>query len=198
MIALISVAVGFGFFLVGTAFTKMDLTASAVFAIGIILANVPEGLLPTVTLALAMAVQRMAKRGALIKKLSAVETLGCTNVICTDKTGTLTTNQMSVTQMWIGGRSFSVSGAGYEPTGSFSDTNGTGELNVPNGGEFDLFFKTSVLCNTSKLLETGEGSFLLVNHRRSDRGRASCARTQGGNRHRVAPSSFSGTEAVPV
>ena len=156
MIALISVVVGFGFFLVGTAFTKMDLTASAVFAIGIILANVPEGLLPTVTLALAMAVQRMAKRGALIKKLSAVETLGCTNVICTDKTGTLTTNQMSVTQMWIGGRSFSVSGAGYEPTGSFSDTNGTGELKVPNGGEFDLFFKTSVLCNTSKLLEPGK------------------------------------------
>ncbi len=156
MIALISVVVGFAFFVVGTAFTRMDLTASAVFAIGIILANVPEGLLPTVTLALAMAVQRMAKRGALIKKLSSVETLGCTNVICTDKTGTLTTNQMSVSRMWVGGKSFSVSGTGYEPAGSFSDANGAVELNALRGGELDLFLKTAVLCNTARLLEPGE------------------------------------------
>ena len=155
VIALISIAVGFGFFLVGTAFTKMDLTASAIFSIGIILANVPEGLLPTVSLALAMAVQRMAKRGALIKKLSSVETLGCTNVICTDKTGTLTTNEMSVTKMWVGGRSLTISGVGYEPRGSFADSSGTIDPIALHSPDFDLFMRVAVLCNTAKLNSRG-------------------------------------------
>ena len=71
------------------------------FSVGIIVALVPEGLLPTVTLSLAMGVQRMAERHALIKKLSSVETLGCTTVICTDKTGTLTKNEMTVRDIWV-------------------------------------------------------------------------------------------------
>ena len=62
----------------------------------------------------------MAKRNTLIKKLSSVETLGCTNVICTDKTGTLTTNQMSVKKIWINDKVIEVTGSGYEPKGSFS------------------------------------------------------------------------------
>jgi calcium-translocating P-type ATPase len=74
-----------------------------IFAIGIIVANVPEGLLPTVTLSLAMASQRMAKRNALIRHLPAVEALGCTTVICTDKTGTLTQNRMSAKRLFIDG-----------------------------------------------------------------------------------------------
>ena len=64
------------------------------------MANVPEGLLPTITLALAVGVREMARRGALVKRLSAVETLGSTSVICTDKTGTLTENRMHVTTVW--------------------------------------------------------------------------------------------------
>ena len=64
------------------------------------MANVPEGLLPTITLALAVGVREMARRGALVKRLSAVETLGSTAVICTDKTGTLTENRMRVTTVW--------------------------------------------------------------------------------------------------
>ena len=73
------------------------------FAIGLLVANVPEGLLPTITLALAVGVRALARRGALVKRLSAVETLGSTTVICTDKTGTLTENRMRATRIWTTG-----------------------------------------------------------------------------------------------
>src|SRR6478672_3526811 len=72
---------------------------AAVFAVGLLVANVPEGLLPTITLALAAGVRAMARRGALVKRLSAVETLGSTTVICTDKTGTLTQGVMHVQEV---------------------------------------------------------------------------------------------------
>lgn len=85
------------------AFLLQDIfLASLIFAIGIIVANVPEGLLPTVTLALSLASKRMASRNALIKQLESVETLGSTTVICTDKTGTLTQNKMAVNSIMIG------------------------------------------------------------------------------------------------
>ena len=81
----------------------LSIAAAASFSIGLLVANVPEGLLPTITLALAVGVRDLARRGAVVKRLSAVETLGSTTVICTDKTGTLTQNRMRVTKIWTMG-----------------------------------------------------------------------------------------------
>src|SRR3990167_8731215 len=115
----IAVSLGILFFLLGYKIAGLTYLESFIFAIGIIVANVPEGLLPTVSLSLAMGVQRMARKNAIVKKLSAVETLGSTTIICTDKTGTLTTNQMSVKNLFLNGRLIEVTGGGYEPKGEF-------------------------------------------------------------------------------
>ena len=82
-----------------------------------IVAFVPEGLLPTLSLSLAMAVQRMAQKNALVRKLSGVETLGAATVICTDKTGTLTTNEIMVERVWLGGDLITITGSGLKKSG---------------------------------------------------------------------------------
>ena len=110
---------GVAFLLLGWLVAGLSFLEAFVFFIGLFVANVPEGLLPTVTLALAMGVQRMAKRHALVKSLPSVETLGCTTVICCDKTGTLTQNLMMATEVAVDGKTVSVSGLGYRPQGEF-------------------------------------------------------------------------------
>ncbi len=151
VITVVAVIMGVAFFFVGTALAKMSFAAAAIFAIGIILANVPEGLMPTVTMALALGVQRMAKRQALIKKLSSVETLGCTNVICTDKTGTLTTNQMCVRKIWVNDKVIEVAGSGYTPEGDFSVLGGSYLPDKSGDDRIDILMRTGLLCNTAKL-----------------------------------------------
>ena len=105
VISFIAIFLGVSFFAVSVAIGN-GVISSLIFAIGIIVANVPEGLLPTVTLSLTMASRRMAQKNALIKNLESVETLGSTTVICTDKTGTLTQNRLGVNTVVVGGKSY--------------------------------------------------------------------------------------------
>ena len=99
LIGLVAIGVGLVFLPIGLA-AGLSLAAAATFAIGLLVANVPEGLLPTITLALAGGVRDLARRGVVVKRLSAVETLGTTTVVCTDKTGTLTENRMRAVALW--------------------------------------------------------------------------------------------------
>ncbi len=122
LVAILATGLGIVFFLLGHFLGGLTIIEGFMFSVGIIVANVPEGLLPTVTLSLAMGVQRMAKRHALVKKLSAVETLGSTTVICTDKTGTLTANEMTVRDLYVPGMALEVTGTGYDPTGELVTT----------------------------------------------------------------------------
>jgi potassium/sodium efflux P-type ATPase len=149
LISLIAVVLGVFFFTIGKLFVGMQWLEAAVFAIGIIVANVPEGLLPTLTMALSVAAQRMAKRNVLVKKLSSVETLGSTTVICTDKTGTLTANQMTVREIWLPGLSVDVEGVGYAPQGSFSAREG--ELSAEAQERLHDLLAAAALCNNARL-----------------------------------------------
>ncbi|MEO6086862.1 MAG: cation-transporting P-type ATPase [Umezawaea sp.] len=111
-------AIGVGVAFLGIAvLLGLPLIEAFLFAVGVTVALVPEGLLPTVTLSLARAAQRMAGRNALVRRLDAVETLGATTFICTDKTGTLTRNEMSVVTVWTPIGEATVEGVGYDPSG---------------------------------------------------------------------------------
>jgi calcium-translocating P-type ATPase len=104
LIAAIALGLGIAFIPLATLGAGLSVSDSILFAIGLIVGNVPEGLLPVITLALAAGVAGLARQGAVVKRLSAVETLGSTDVICTDKTGTLTENRMRVTGIWSAGK----------------------------------------------------------------------------------------------
>ena len=167
-VTILATSIGAIFFILGVLLAGVNLTDSFIFAMGMIVAFVPEGMLPTVTLSLAMGVQRMANRHALIKRLSAVETLGCTTVICTDKTGTLTQNEMTVRDLWLVGRRLNVTGAGYAPSGQIlEDGNQPVRFTAVEKFEKDhdaadqdveKLLIAAGLCNNSRLLPPNEES----------------------------------------
>lgn len=149
-ISIIAFAFGLTFFLLAIFFVKNPIAESFIFALGMIVAFIPEGLSPTVTLALAQGVQRMAKKNALVKNLSSVETLGCTTVICTDKTGTLTQNEMTVNHIWLPGRELKVTGSGFAPKGKILD-NGR-EISAVNDSALNLLVTAASLCSNAKVI----------------------------------------------
>ena len=152
LVALVSFGLGAVFFVVA-GFLGMGVEERFVFAIGVMVANVPEGLLPTVTLALALATQRMARRNALVRRLSSVETLGETTVICTDKTGTLTENEMTVQRVWTPWHgAFAVEGVGYEPFGRFLQRGA-----VVDPQPLGELLRCGLLCNDAHIAQGASG-----------------------------------------
>jgi magnesium-transporting ATPase (P-type) len=121
VIAIMALGVGVAFFTIAL-LLGLPAAAGFLFAIGVTVALVPEGLLPTVTLSLAMGAQRMARRNALVRRLESVETLGSTTFICTDKTGTLTCNEMAVVEVWTPLGAATIEGHSYEPTATIHAT----------------------------------------------------------------------------
>ncbi|MGA9350172.1 MAG: HAD-IC family P-type ATPase, partial [Anaerolineae bacterium] len=168
IVTVIAVGIGLVFFVLSAVSAGITLAESFIFAMGMIVAFVPEGLLPTVTLALAMGTQRMVRRHALIKRLSAVETLGCTTVICTDKTGTLTQNEMTVRELWLSpsysprqqgessGRRLTVTGVGYASEGQILDNRRP--VLTPVGGDLRQLLLAAGLCNNARLLPPNDES----------------------------------------
>jgi Ca2+-transporting ATPase len=149
--AIVLVIVAFGVFR-GQSFVEM-----LIFGIALAVAVVPEALPAVVTISLALGVQRMVKRHALMRRLSAVETLGSTTVICSDKTGTLTRDEMTVRVLYTSGTLVDVSGSGYQPEGTFT-VSGGGTL--PES--LSELLLAGVLCNDARVVKNSEGAWQIA------------------------------------
>ncbi len=155
-IGLLAATLGILFLFLGWLGTGLSFAQAFVFCIGLFVANVPEGLLPTVTLSLAMATTRMAKKNALVKSLPSVETLGSTTVICSDKTGTLTENRMTATEVYVDGKMVEVSGTGYRPEGSLvHEGRELSPADVSGWAALSRLLECASVCNNAQIEKVG-------------------------------------------
>jgi len=133
---------------------------SIMSAVALAVAAVPEGLPAIITTSLALGVKKMAKRNAIVRKLPAVETLGCTTVICSDKTGTLTRNEMTIKNIYVDGEVIEVEGSGYEPAGGFIKGGDKIDAQIHDG--LNLLAKIGVFCNNATLRKTEAGKWVIT------------------------------------
>jgi magnesium-transporting ATPase (P-type) len=158
VVALLSVGMGIIVLTVGQQ-AGLSLYESFLLALALSVSVVPEGLPAAVSVAFALGMRRLLKHNVLAKKLSAVETLGSVSIICSDKTGTITKNELTVTQVVLGTTAYQVSGVGYTPEGEFSLNGKPINATVLPGGE--MLFRIGALCNSSSLVvEKGVYSIL--------------------------------------
>lgn len=130
-----------------------DLYTMFLAGVSLAVAAIPEGLPAIVTVALSLGVQRMIKKNAIVRKLPAVETLGCASVICSDKTGTMTQNKMTVTHLWSGGNTWRVDGVGYDPHGRFYRGGSENPVDVRNEKALQQMLMFGMICNNASLKE---------------------------------------------
>jgi len=145
----LAMAVGIIFFLVSSFLLHIAIFDSILFVIGVMVALVPEGLQVTVSSALAINALKMAKENVLVKRLSSVQTLGSVTVICTDKTGTITQGEVTITRIWTSDRVIGVSGTGYAPFGEF--TSDHGKIEGTDARALDILLEMGAFCNNSKV-----------------------------------------------
>ena len=138
-----------------TIWQGLGLNLALIYALGIAVAVVPQALPMQITVALSNGVARLAKKNAVVKKLSAVETLGSTNVISTDKTGTLTKNEMTVRHLWFDGQQYEITGVGYEPKGSILDSNGK-ELTEEAIDQIEIMLDTATMASNAEIHKPDE------------------------------------------
>ena len=144
-LGVVAVVIGIGIF------HGMSLSEMLTTAISLSVAAIPEGLPTVVTIVLTLGSQRMVHNNALARKLAAVETLGTTSVICSDKTGTLTQNQMQVMRLWAGGKTWDLTGEGFDPTGDFLDAEGRA-AEIAKEQDLAHMLEVSVYCNEAELM----------------------------------------------